>query len=90
MRDTKLFEITVDNMTEANDLKNKLSELKIKEVEDGIEMTYSGFISCDITQKDDEVELTTYTYLNQEEFEDIVFECCNAPKFFQYDKRDMK
>lgn len=89
MRKTKLFAIIVNNIDEANQLKEKLSNLKIEEVENSVQMSYSGFITCDIAELEDEVELTVYTFFEKTEFEETVFECCITPKFFQYERREI-
>ena len=83
-RQTKLFDIKVNSVEEANSLKEKLNAFKIDEIEQGVNMSYSGYISCDITESDGKVIVTVYTYLDKSEFENIVFGCCGTADFFQF------
>lgn len=85
-RQTKLFDIKVNSVEEANVLKEKLNGSKIDEIEQDVNMSYSGYISCDIIETDGKVIVTVHTYLEKDEFEDIVFECCENADFFQYDR----
>lgn len=85
-RQTKLFDIKVNNVEAANVLKEKLKDFKIDEIEQDVNMSYSGYISCDIVEIDRKVIVTIHTFLEKVEFEDIVFECCETADFFQYDR----
>lgn len=89
-RQTKLFDIKVNSVEEAELLKTKLNDFKINEMEQNVNMSYSGYISCDITGADGEVVATVHTYLEKNEFEDIVFECCETADFFQYNRPYMQ
>lgn len=86
MRITKLFSVGVETKEEADNLKKELSEIKIEEIEDGVKMSYSGYITCDISVKD-KIEVLIYTYLDLHEFNDLIFKCCNHPNIFQFDNR---
>lgn len=89
-RQTKLFDIKVNSVEEAELIKTKLNDFKINEMEQNVNMSYSGYISCDIIGADGEVVVTVHTYLEKNEFEDIVFECCETADFFQYNRPYMQ
>lgn len=89
-RQKKLFDIKVNSVEEANVLKEKLNDFKIDEIEQDVNMSYSGYISCDIIETDGKIIVTVNTYLEKDEFEYIVFECCETADFFQYDRPYMQ
>ncbi len=86
MRESRLFSLEVSSFDEATTLKSKLEELEIKDNNDEV---YKGFIFCDISEKDDCVELMLYTYLEAPEFNEILFTCSSTPKVFQFEKREI-
>ena len=88
MRKRKLFAITVNDKKEAEALKIKLSGIKVED-DTSKNISYSGYITCDIEELEDEVELMIYTFLEKDEFAQAVFDCCHTPKFFQFERKEL-
>ena len=82
MRITKLFQIGLENEEEANKLEDKLRIFSIQD--NGI--TYNGFINFDKKEELDKVNAIIYTYLELDEFRDIVYECSDHLDFFLFDR----
>lgn len=75
MRETNLYSIAFNNKEDAVQLKNKLKEFSIKDINDG--HIYNGFLSFDIVEKTDQITAVILTYLKSEEFNHITQECYN-------------
>lgn len=82
MRNTKLFKIGLENQDEAYRLKDLLKDHYIQD--NGI--TYGGFIDFFIEKEFDKVNVNIYTYLELNEFRNIVDKCSDYATFFQYIK----
>ncbi|QNK85922.1 hypothetical protein HOO31_04765 [Aliarcobacter cryaerophilus] len=88
MREKKLYEIELDTKEEADELKKELNTFSITDTDDG--NTYNGITTFDYVEIRKEFTVTLSTYLELEEFKDILYDNTKNPVVFRYGIKKIK